>query len=162
MLSIQEWISHGFLATPPNPLVQALEYHQSLRCGSGDDNSLLSGRCWREPGKCFLLIGFAPSEALLVSFSSLWTTLLVPSCTCYCGLVPFSAHTLIGAAQQNNEYQRAWWQQMKAMTESQDLLGFLSLSWAMSLARPAPILANNRPLALVVDLRQVTKMEDKI
>ena len=41
------------LAIPPNPLVQALEYHQSLRCGSGDDNSLLSGRCWREPGKCF-------------------------------------------------------------------------------------------------------------
>lgn len=113
-------------------------------------------------GSVFLLIGFAPSEALLVSFSSLWTTLLVPSCTCYCGLVPFSAHTLIGAAQQNNEYQRAWWQQMKTMTESQDLLGFLSLSWAMSLARPAPILANNRPLALVVDLRQVTKMEDKI
>ena len=140
-----------------------LEYHQSLRCGSGDDNSLLSGRCWREPGKCFfLLIGFAPSEALLVSFSSLWTTLLVPSCTVPANVDWFhSVHTLIGAAQQNNEYQRAWWQQMKAMTESQDLLGFLSLSWAMSLARPAPILANNRPLALVVDLRQVT-MEDKI
>lgn len=27
----------------------------------------------------------------------------------------------------------------------QDLLGFLSLSWAMSLARPAPSLASNRP-----------------
>jgi len=36
---------------------------------------------------------------------------------------------------------------------SQDLLGFLSLSWAISLARPAPILANNRPLGIAGPVR---------
>jgi len=45
------------------------------------------------------------------------------------------------------KFKTYWYGVAQAMTTAyfQDLLGFLSLSWAMSLARPAPILANNRP-----------------
>jgi hypothetical protein len=46
-----------------------------------------------------------------------------------------------------------WLIQPLPQWDDQDLLGFLSLSWAISLARPVPILANNRPLGIAGPVR---------
>ena len=77
--SIHEWISYGFACHPCKPV--------GLSFGIAPKSEVWLRR-WQQPTfrtllegarevVVFLPIGFAPSEALLLSFSSLWTT---PTC----------------------------------------------------------------------------------